>query len=596
MLQILTYIQIEQSAAVVPLDPDITIDRSSIFYFTCFEELEINKSVEDITQTARIKLPKRFTMNQFKSFSSDNRGINLTDGNYIVYSDLGQNENIIKSVDYNNYGNSFVKNADAINYADVDQTTGLDNQPIFNRGDQITIYTGYLIDQPIVGDQGIASPIKLYQQFKGYIASVSAGENIELYCEDFTWYFKQLRIPNHHYNTDPALTGSGIMISYDGLDSIVVKNANNVYTKNPIPNSKSNPTQYSINSLNGILLDCLNNALNYNNLETKGIYPLIWKQSLPLKNGKIDTNNGVVPKPCIVLADQPIRSAGNIHLYNNPSLFTLLELIKESFNMSVYFLQQSPALNMGFLKNLPYHSFYGDNSYAGYAGNYLNLGFSQYVPQSIYQPQSYQFNLSGADCNVITSDLKWKRQEDFVVGATIKSFQMADADDNAEQSSTSFGSTKKKIKGSNVIVGDLGGSMVTYYYSNSIAFDKSTGLLTGSAKTDQKLTSGSLYDMAKFGLEKLSEIHYTGYTGTITIFGYPFINIGDIANIIDPLYPERNGFYKVKKVAMIGNLQVGIQQEISLHYQVQLDSSGQYQILQNNSNTTVYYNKNTYTI
>jgi len=55
-------------------------------------------------------------------------------------------------------------------------------------------------------------------------------------------------------------------------------------------------------------------------------------------------------------------------------------------------------------------------------------------------------------------------------------------------------------------------------------------------------------DIKKIGAEEIKRLRYTGYRGSITIFGEPMINHGDAVKLIDPKYPEREGTYLVKSV------------------------------------------------
>jgi hypothetical protein len=49
------------------------------------------------------------------------------------------------------------------------------------------------------------------------------------------------------------------------------------------------------------------------------------------------------------------------------------------------------------------------------------------------------------------------------------------------------------------------------------------------------------------GIE-IERLRYDGYTGSLTIFGSPQVKHGDVVNLDDPFYPERNGRYLVKSV------------------------------------------------
>lgn len=54
---------------------------------------------------------------------------------------------------------------------------------------------------------------------------------------------------------------------------------------------------------------------------------------------------------------------------------------------------------------------------------------------------------------------------------------------------------------------------------------------------------------AKKRLEAEAErLIYTGYRGSLTTFGAPFFQHGDLVNLFDPIYPDREGRYLVKRV------------------------------------------------
>lgn len=57
--------------------------------------------------------------------------------------------------------------------------------------------------------------------------------------------------------------------------------------------------------------------------------------------------------------------------------------------------------------------------------------------------------------------------------------------------------------------------------------------------------------MKKFAQEKVNQINYTGYEGTLTAFLQPFCEPGYLATIIDNRYPERNAKYLVEGTEVI---------------------------------------------
>lgn len=56
-------------------------------------------------------------------------------------------------------------------------------------------------------------------------------------------------------------------------------------------------------------------------------------------------------------------------------------------------------------------------------------------------------------------------------------------------------------------------------------------------------------DLEKRAKEELARLRFDGYRGTITTFGLPAVEHGDVVEIRDPDYPERTGRFSVDKVS-----------------------------------------------
>ena len=67
--------------------------------------------------------------------------------------------------------------------------------------------------------------------------------------------------------------------------------------------------------------------------------------------------------------------------------------------------------------------------------------------------------------------------------------------------------------------------------------------------------------------DKLKVYYYTGFRGTFTTFGLPFIQQGDNAQLRDKKLPERNGLYRVKAVDYKGGVG-GLRQTIHLDFKI----------------------------
>ena len=77
----------------------------------------------------------------------------------------------------------------------------------------------------------------------------------------------------------------------------------------------------------------------------------------------------------------------------------------------------------------------------------------------------------------------------------------------------------------------------------------------------------TIHQLADLAFNELIKYYYTGLRGKFTTFGIPFVQQGDIANIQDPILPERNGQFKIKEVKYTGGMD-GLRQEISLDFKI----------------------------
>jgi hypothetical protein len=70
----------------------------------------------------------------------------------------------------------------------------------------------------------------------------------------------------------------------------------------------------------------------------------------------------------------------------------------------------------------------------------------------------------------------------------------------------------------------------------------------GEVRTFNYTVGQSIADVKKELALHLERLKYDGYRGTMTVFGIPQVQHGDLVRLSDPTYPERNGRYLVKKV------------------------------------------------
>lgn len=84
---------------------------------------------------------------------------------------------------------------------------------------------------------------------------------------------------------------------------------------------------------------------------------------------------------------------------------------------------------------------------------------------------------------------------------------------------------------------------------------------------DKNNPSPTINDLVKLGTDQLFKYHYTGFRGCFTTFSFPFIEWNDNVNFLDPIFTDRNGQYKLRKVIYRGGLK-GINQQAHLDYKI----------------------------
>jgi len=88
----------------------------------------------------------------------------------------------------------------------------------------------------------------------------------------------------------------------------------------------------------------------------------------------------------------------------------------------------------------------------------------------------------------------------------------------------------------------------------------------GVALTEPEPT---VQQMATKGIQELEKYYYTGFRGSFTTLGYPFVVWNDNVNITDKFIADRNGQYKIKKVKYTGGVN-GLKQELFLDFKQQI--------------------------
>lgn len=377
--------------------------------------------------------------------------------------------------------------------------------------------------------------------FYGYISkvSISIDGNVTVDCEDYMWYLKKARVPNKIYHTKDAAAGAFYQqLNANNSALNIPQNANTNYT------CFSNPGGYSINSmLADMVLSPISFSTNNNQLQqgntVSGIQNII---SLPLPLFVNDSTNQTInglplANPVLDIYANIDTIIGDVELSNNATVYNFLKKIKDDYEIPSFFNIQ----------------------FTGTGSNVQMVPFlycSTYVYEDRLSQRLSEFNQFIFGTNIIESNLEWKDNSTLNAGAIIKSHYL-EGTENVETGTvqtTKTGKPKKKAAPIPVQCGDPTGPQFSFWYTTS-----NLSIIKGDKATIKK-------SMVEWGLKQLQKVTYTGFYGIFTKFLYPYVKWGDVIYISDPLIPERNGFYYVKKVVTKANFSDGLIQEVTIDY------------------------------
>lgn len=194
---------------------------------------------------------------------------------------------------------------------------------------------------------------------------------------------------------------------------------------------------------------------------------------------------------------------------------------------------------------------FGFESY--FRGDELRCGVLVYIPGEGVQ-QNFFFQQ-----NIIEDELEYVRKDDITLSAV--------AHNTIEETTgklTKTGLAKtKKVRLEVLVTLKNGVKTIRQINKGDTVPTNSEGerrtLFYPGAKTVKQLA-----DLAFAEIEKY---YYTGLKGNFTTFGIPYVRQGDIANIKDPILPERNGQYMIKEVEYSGGIG-GLRQKIHLDFKL----------------------------
>lgn len=191
-----------------------------------------------------------------------------------------------------------------------------------------------------------------------------------------------------------------------------------------------------------------------------------------------------------------------------------------------------------------------------FAGNELRIGLSVYVEPKQTDP-IYKFTFQE---NIVSDELIYQNREDVKLSAVVNSINT-----NVLSSTNKRGKSKTKTERLSVLVYKLPNGELTYMEKqDGVDFPPND---EGERRTLFFPNVTSAKTLADYGIAELKKYYYSGFKGSFTTFGIPYITVGDNIVIEDKVLPDRNGKYKVKGVSYSGGVN-GQRQVIELDYKL----------------------------
>lgn len=191
-----------------------------------------------------------------------------------------------------------------------------------------------------------------------------------------------------------------------------------------------------------------------------------------------------------------------------------------------------------------------------FRGNELRCGSQVYI-EAEADTQAFTFQE-----NIIEENLIYNRKDDVVLSALAYSINKKEI--NIMTKDGNIKTRKERLE-----------VLVTYQRGVFTANKKAPGQkadfpanYTGERRTLFFWDITDINILIQKAEEELKKYYYTGFKGTFTTFGIPFVRQGDNAQLIDKILPERNGIYKIKSVKYRLTFEGGLRQEIELDYRI----------------------------
>lgn len=192
-----------------------------------------------------------------------------------------------------------------------------------------------------------------------------------------------------------------------------------------------------------------------------------------------------------------------------------------------------------------------------FRGNELRCGTLVYIEQDAIDAEKLQKKVFRFQHNIIEDNLEYVRKDDVVLSAIGYSVNKKELTEK-----TKDGKTKTKQERLEVLVYSKKGDLIGQEKQKDKDFPQA---VEGERKTFYFWNVSNAKELINLTKDKLKLYYTTGFKGSFTTFGIPYVRQGDNIYIINTVLPEQSGYYKVKAVKYSGGVG-GIRQEITPDY------------------------------
>ncbi|MBC7382250.1 MAG: hypothetical protein H7296_04550 [Bacteroidia bacterium] len=165
--------------------------------------------------------------------------------------------------------------------------------------------------------------------------------------------------------------------------------------------------------------------------------------------------------------------------------------------------------------------------------------------------------------NIISSDLSYSNKNDIVLSAVASNH----ITENTGQT-TKDGYAKTRNKRIEVLVTLKNDKVIVKEVAKGEKADPNTD---GERRTFTFLQARTTKELADLAEAELRKYYYTGFKGSFTTFGTPYVQFGDNAQIVNDKLNDQTGIYKIKEVEYSGGID-GYRQKITLDYKINTDA------------------------